>query len=944
MTSRRLCADCDAWILQETDTYCSWCGSKLVSLAAEIPPEFRQIFQDRLPEEPIRVLVRNDGQVPLDEVRLATDVDWLEIETAILGELEPSAERFVEAIFDPDYFPDEREQGCISVQCGDLDVSLVIELNPPLRLVAEVQGGPVRLTDGEASLIVEVRAVEGETDLVTVAESEVSWALYTTKDRWPFTISTERENAARINVRVDEALLAAYLAVTDPVARRVSLPISVQTAAGVAVDLADLAFDVVVPPRVRFYGVNPTPSPSEFLVEVDDLLCGGQSSASVELENTGDEALRIESADVDDEAAGWLRLVDPVDLPLDVLPGSASMGPVVLAFTLDGLGATADCELSGGITLRTNAHPHSSIRVLVAARPRALGKYSGTIAIDYGTTNSCVMYQGPGDAAPMAIELKDPSRGAQSASGQDETLAEYTGNPAPTSEPSVVLYQRFPEDGSRDYLVGVEAEKRSLDRASAPSVVRSAKRWLGHPREFSVFGFEDHRRQRLRADVVSTDVVAFLVRSAERQLRARITECVITYPVKFSWAQVEELRTAFERAGVVVAGAVPEPVAAGLDFIRDWTVEQYSLLVCDLGGGTSDLSLFRVERIDSEGSTLISPVLLGADTENWFGGDDVTEAAIKEIQAAVERQVGQTFPVCSPIDRVLVRNPREMEYGTLNWGALRLVAERAKIGLSDGDSQPVGGTVELSDSAGEVRAYEWTLTLSAIEDRIRHKFERLVDMARTMVTSARERQLIDSLDVILMAGNASQFPLARQVIREAFPQAGFADELSKGLVMRTNTAAGLKECVASGACWIRGVDRFGGSIGVDQSGLRVSTATIGVTEFDPVQRMKVVITVGDRLDTWMPAKKCLAQQTVQVVEDAGGGETRQIVTFRPDEYCGLEGPVEVHLLVDERGQVMVRLDGTGGKRIEVSARDIAAGRSEETPRDLDDNDQGEDDE
>ena len=95
-----------------------------------------------------------------------------------------------------------------------------------------------------------------------------------------------------------------------------------------------------------------------------------------------------------------------------------------------------------------------------------------------------------------------------------------------------------------------------------------------------------------------------------------------------------------------------------------------------------------------------------------------------------------------------------MEYGTLNWGALRLVAERAKIRLSGGDSQSVGGTVELSDSAGEVRAYEWSLTLAAVEDRVRHKFERLADMARAMVTSARERQLIDSLDVILMAGNA----------------------------------------------------------------------------------------------------------------------------------------------------------------------------------------------
>ncbi len=944
MTSRRLCAHCDAWILRGTDTFCSWCGSKLVSLAAEIPPECGQVFQDRLPEDPIRILVRNDGQVPLDEVRLTTDVDWLDVETAILGELEPSAERVVEATFDSAYFPDEREQGCITVQCGDLEVALVIELNPPLRLAAELQGGPVRLTGGETVLMVEVRAVEGETDLVKVVESEAGWAQYATKERWPYAISSERENAARVNVRVDEALLAAHLVMADPSTRRVPLPMSVQTAAGVSVELADLALDVVVPPRVQFYGVNLTPRPDEFLVEVDDLLCGGQSSARVQLENTGDEVLRIESADVDDDAAGWLQLVGPAGLPLEVPPGGASASPVELALSLDGSGATADCELHGGITLHTNAHPHGSIRLLVSALPEALGSYSGTVAVDFGTTNSCVMYQGAGDAAPVPVVLHDGA--SVTHAGVDKLGApdERASGVATTSEPSVILYRGFPGDGIREYLVGEEADVRAAARESAPSVVRSAKRWLGHSREFSVFGLEDHRRQRLRADAISSDIITFLVRSAERQLRARIRECVITYPVRFSWAQVEELRAAFGAAGVTVAGALPEPVAAGLDFIREWTQEKYSLLVCDLGGGTSDLSLFGVERIDSDGSTLISPVLLGADTENWFGGDDVTEAAIKEIRAAIEGAVGRPFPLCSPIDRALVRNPREMEYGTLNWGALRSVAERAKIRLSSGDSQPVGGTVELSDGAGEVRAYEWTLTLSAIEDRVRHKFERLAEMARAMVTSARERQLIDSLDVILMAGNASQLPLAREVIREAFPQTGFADELSKGLSMRTNTTAGLKECVASGACWIRGVDRFGGSIGVDQSGLRVSTATIGVTEFDPVQRMKVVITVGDRLDAWFPAKKCLAHQTVQVVEDAGGGDMRQIVTFQPDEYCGFEGPVDVHLLVDERSQVMIRLDGAGGKRIEASARDIAAGRLPEAPSGDVDNDGGENDE
>ena len=906
----RLCAHCHVWRLSDDDTYCSWCGQKLFDLAVDREQVPRQVFQDRLPPQPVRLVVRNVGQVPLGEVTVTSSVDWLEVSQGVIEELEAAAERNVLISFVLDEFPDGYEQAQIVVGSKDLQQTIEIDLHPPVRLIAELTGGPVRLRGKKTDLAIEIRAVVGQAELVAIADGAVPWCLFSPREHWPFQVSSGLENAARVTATVDEAQLAAHLAETENgkrrpgESRRILLPVSVRTRVDEAVPLTDLSFDVVVPPTARLLNAQQMPDPSEFFVEVDEIYCGGTGEVRVGLRNVGDEELLLESVDIDRDSSEWLSIVGTLSLPCAVSSGVAGSEQQLsaLTFKIDAETATAGQELTGRVRLVTNDDRSDHITVIVSTVPKALRDYTGTLAVDFGTTNSCVMHQAPGDAAPAVVPL--------------EPL--HSGRVAP----SVVLYQALPSDGPREYEVGLQARQYLRDPSASASLVTSAKRGLGHSREYSVWGLRDRNRQKLAAGEVCADIIAFLVKATESHIRKRVTDCVITHPVRFSWAQVDELKRAFEACGVSVASTLPEPVAAGLDFIRDWPQPEYSLLVCDLGGGTSDLSLFKVTRTSDDGTaTVIKPILLGADTDNWFGGDDVTRACVEEIKRCVEQDHGITLPLCAPDKRIFVRDPAEAENGVKNWFVLWTVAEAAKMRLS-ADGGSIDGGVPLFDLAGQVSNYTWSLNLSAIEDIVRPDFLRLVEMSRALFKRAKERQAIETLDVILMAGNASQFPMARAVMEDAFSQTGFADKLTTGMDVSATSVAGLKECVASGACWLRAVERFGGSIEIDASGLRVATTCVAVMVADPNPGPQPVIHVGDELNSWVPFRKYKPTQTVQIIEDAGGGDLQEIVTFEPGRHLDFSEPVTLHLLLDEQSQVWVRLIPEAGEPRDYRAAEI----------------------
>ncbi|WP_300552640.1 Hsp70 family protein [Limnohabitans sp. Rim8] len=194
---------------------------------------------------------------------------------------------------------------------------------------------------------------------------------------------------------------------------------------------------------------------------------------------------------------------------------------------------------------------------------------AGTLGIDFGTSNSAMAWLGPqGDARLMALE--------------GEALA----------MPTAVFYNaednstHFGRDAIGHYLEGTEGR-----------LMRSLKSLLGSPLllETTQIGHQQISFQ----DIIATFLAALRER-ATQSLGSAPRRVVMGRPVHFvdddpeRDAQAEaSLRQAVKSVGFDEVSFQLEPIAAALDYEQRLTQES-TVLVVDLGGGTSDFTVVRL--------------------------------------------------------------------------------------------------------------------------------------------------------------------------------------------------------------------------------------------------------------------------------------------------------------------------------------------------------------
>ena len=219
--------------------------------------------------------------------------------------------------------------------------------------------------------------------------------------------------------------------------------------------------------------------------------------------------------------------------------------------------------------------------------------------IDLGTTNSLV---------------------ASVRSGSAETLPDTAGRHL---LPSVVRYRAGDEP-----LVGFEAKSGAT--ADPLNTIASAKRLMGRgvadvkmlgthlPYEFVAGESGMPRMHTVAGDVspveVSAEILKVLKTRAQDSLGGDLVGVVITEPAYFDDAQRQATKDAATLAGLKVLRLLNEPTAAavayGLDRASDGVIAVY-----DLGGGTFDISILRLNK------GVFEVLATGGDTA--LGGDDM---------------------------------------------------------------------------------------------------------------------------------------------------------------------------------------------------------------------------------------------------------------------------------------------------------------------------------
>ena len=94
---------------------------------------------------------------------------------------------------------------------------------------------------------------------------------------------------------------------------------------------------------------------------------------------------------------------------------------------------------------------------------------------------------------------------------------------------------------------------------------------------------------------VSAEILRVLKERAERELGAPLFGAVITVPAYFDDGQRQATRDAGRIAGLEVLRLLNEPTAAALAYGLDKGAEG-TFAVFDLGGGTFDVSILKLER------------------------------------------------------------------------------------------------------------------------------------------------------------------------------------------------------------------------------------------------------------------------------------------------------------------------------------------------------------
>jgi molecular chaperone DnaK len=348
------------------------------------------------------------------------------------------------------------------------------------------------------------------------------------------------------------------------------------------------------------------------------------------------------------------------------------------------------------------------------------------IGIDLGTTNSCIAVVDV--TTPQVIPNREGSR----------------------TTPSVV---GFTEDNER--LVGQIAKRQAITNPF--NTVFAIKRLIGRKfdsdevsRAKQVLPFQvvaatnGDIKVRIRDHEYSPEEISAFVlmeiRSfAEDFLGEPITEAIITVPAYFNDSQRQATRDAGKIAGLEVLRIINEPTAAALAYGLDNKKNQL-IAVYDLGGGTFDISILKLE------DGLFEVLSTSGDT--YLGGEDFDKRIMDWMIEAFQRETNIDLRE----DRMALQRLKE-------------AAERAKHELSMSEESRITLPF-ISADAGGPKHLNNVLTRHELEKLVEDLIQRTIDPVNDALKAAGVSA--SQIDEVVLVGGQTRMPRVIEAVKQAF--------------------------------------------------------------------------------------------------------------------------------------------------------------------------------
>lgn len=293
------------------------------------------------------------------------------------------------------------------------------------------------------------------------------------------------------------------------------------------------------------------------------------------------------------------------------------------------------------------------------------------VGIDLGTTFSAVARIDPDTGKPMVIKNSFGS----------------------ATTPSVLCFER---DGN--ILFGEDA--KNMQAAGDTNAIAFFKRSMGNDL-FSV----DFSGKTYTATDLSAILLKKLKEEAEEQINERIDAAVITVPAYFTHKEREATIEAGKKAGLEVIAIINEPTAAAFAYGLNEQKEEQTILIYDLGGGTFDVTLARINQNEIN--------ILGSDGNHELGGKDWDDCIARYLAA----EFYEKYKVDLSEDPEMV-------------ASLLVTAENVKKQLTSRDivSVPIiykdtRGVIDITEDIFESISQYLIGTTKEVTDRLMHSIE-----------------------------------------------------------------------------------------------------------------------------------------------------------------------------------------------------------------------------
>ncbi|TDX00368.1 Hsp70 family protein [Dinghuibacter silviterrae] len=358
-------------------------------------------------------------------------------------------------------------------------------------------------------------------------------------------------------------------------------------------------------------------------------------------------------------------------------------------------------------------------------------------AIDLGTTNSLIAKSNKG-----VIDIfKNPA-------GMKTTL------------PSVVAFRKD------RILVGDKA--REYIEKDPSNVFGAFKRKMGTSETFLVPNTGGFKTPIELSTIILQELKHFIFTGETPE------SVVITIPASFDTIQSNATKEAGYAAGFKEVLLLQEPIAASLAFANRDGKEgmKGSWLVYDLGGGTFDVALVRIEEEEMK--------VVDHEGDNYFGGVDFDNLLLSDV---VVPYLEQKYQIEGLSTKMRSSGGR---YNKLYYQLL-YKAEEAKIALSAYPSAVL--EFDFTDEKDETHEEYLEITREQFEKSIRSRVKASIDFIRLLLE--RNRLAPSNITEVVLVGGSTYIPLVRNL-------------LARELGIAVNTAIDPTTAVVEGAAYYAG--------------------------------------------------------------------------------------------------------------------------------------------